>query len=203
MRESNGSTDERCQRLFDKYNVRFFGGRLPKYRVLRSDRFIAGEHGLCRKKQREIHLGTALKGARLREVLLHEMAHAAVGGSHGKKWLAEMLRLAKMGAPTRNDWEVYRNPKRTWAIAAIKCECYDYGFETDALWSKVRARVGYEYGLTDVNGQVESTSATKLLRRLREEFTKGRRERKKFLEAQSVFRPSLPKKVRPATLVTT
>ena len=31
-------TEQQCQKLFETYNRRFFGGNLPAYRVLLSDR---------------------------------------------------------------------------------------------------------------------------------------------------------------------
>ena len=188
MARDDRLTDEQCQRLFDAYNVRFFAGRLPRYRILRTDKYGRGEHGLCRKKQREIHLGTGLKGAKLKEVLLHEMAHAATRGTHGKPWLAEMLRLAKMGAPTRKDWESYRDPAQTLPFAAIECECYDGGLETDLPWSKFRPCVGQEYGLTDSRGRAESAGTAELLRRLRKEFVKGRRDRRVYLLGAATHR---------------
>jgi hypothetical protein len=72
--------------------------RLPQYRVVVSDEFGLGSHGLCRNKQRRIHIGTSLRGKELSKVLLHEMAHAAVPRSgHGRAWVAEMRRLADRG----------------------------------------------------------------------------------------------------------
>ena len=83
-----------CQELFDTYNQRFFDGRLPPYRIILSDPYGSGMHGICRKKQREILLRTNLRDKELPLVLLHEMGHAAVPKSgHGKLWSAEMLRL--------------------------------------------------------------------------------------------------------------
>jgi len=170
-------TQQQCQELFEAYNQRFFGGRLPTYRIVLSDRFVAGPKGLCRKKEREIHLGTGLRGTDLPRLLLHEMAHAAfvARAGHGKQWLAEMLRLAEMGAPTREDWEIYQDRARTMGLREIAAEVYDAGVETDWPWRDMRLCLGRRYGLTDYRGQSESKSAANTLRRLRKEFLKGRR----------------------------
>lgn len=102
-------TERQCQALFDSYNRRFFGGRLPAYRVLLSGRFGTGMHGMCRRKEREIRLGTELRGAELRKRLIHEMAHAAANIGHGKLWKDEMHRLRRLGA-TREDPDAYGDP---------------------------------------------------------------------------------------------
>jgi len=168
------------QRLFERYNAKYFGGRLPAYQVLQSDLYGKGDHGLCRKKQREIHLGTDLKGMKLRRVLLHEMAHAAANGGHGKAWQNEMLRLAEIGAPTRGDLREYQDPNRIWTWAAIKGEVYDAGLLTDIPWNSLRPQIGLDYGQTDARGRSESKGAARRMRELRVEFIKGRRERKSY-----------------------
>jgi hypothetical protein len=155
--------------LFEVYNQRFFGGRLPAYRIVLSDRFVTGSNGLCREKEREIHLGTGLWGMDLPRVLLHEMAHAAVArAGHRKQWLAEMLRLAEMGAPTREDWESYQNRARTAGLRDAAAESYDAGVETDVSWKVVRYQIGRRYGLTDDRGRPISKGAAKALGRVLE-----------------------------------
>ena len=178
-------TQEQCQELFETFNRQFFDGRLPTYRIVLCNRYGKGDHGLCRKKEREIHLGTGLGGFDLKRSLLHEMAHAVTAGGHGKQWLAEMLRLAEMGAPTREDWEAYQDPDQTIGPTEIAAEFYDAGVETDRPWSIVRAYLGKTYGLSDDRGRAESKSAARTLCRLRKEFSKGRRWRKK-LEIKTV-----------------
>ena len=87
--------------LFQKLNQQYFEGRLPEYRIVLSESLGSG-CGRCDKKKREIHLNAMLLGDELTKVLIHEMAHAAVPrAGHGTAWLAEMQRLANMGAPTR------------------------------------------------------------------------------------------------------
>jgi len=166
-----------AQTLFHKLNTQYFNGQLPHYRVVTSDEFGSGPHGLCRKREREIHIGTSLCGKELTKVLLHEMAHAAVPTrGHGRAWLAEMQRLADMGAPTREDVEAYQNPARTISKKDIKSEAYDTGCEWDISWAKARPIIGHKYGLTDVHGRSQSKGAAKLMQELRRQFCKGRRD---------------------------
>jgi hypothetical protein len=170
-------TEQQCQELFETYNQKFFGGRLPAYRIVRSSRYVTGFNAKCRKKEREIHLGTELQGTEFKKCLLHEMAHAATNVGHGQRWLAEMHRLAEMGASTRNDWKDYQDPAKRVGTREIAAEVYDAGVETDLPWRDVRSRLGRDYNLTDDRGRSESRGAANLLRRFRKEFSKGRRFR--------------------------
>src|SRR5215471_17966417 len=90
------------RRLFREYNARYFGGRLPDYR-LRSVEGITrlGEAGECNRRQRVIRILRSLDDDDSRNCLLHEMAHAATTSGHGKRWKAEMIRLRRAGAPLR------------------------------------------------------------------------------------------------------
>jgi SprT-like family len=170
-------TEEECQELFATFNQQFFGRQLPAYRVLRSDRFGMGTHGECRKKQREIHLGTALGGLELEPTLLHEMAHAGTNMFHGKRLLAEMLRLADLGAPTREDWKDYQDPKSRMGSRQIAGHFYNAGVESDQPWKVTRAWLGRLYGLTDDRGRSESRAAVRQMLRFQARFFKGRRFR--------------------------
>lgn len=172
-------TQQQCQELFDTYNQQYFGGRLPPYRIVSSilnDDSTCRLDGECRKETLEIHLRTALQDSDVPIVLLHEMAHAASRSGHGKQWLAEMLRLAELGAPTRDDWNAYQGP--TIGIREFMADAYDAGAETetDVPWSVVRYEIGRRYGLTDDRGRSVSTPACKALRRCWKEFWKGRRD---------------------------
>jgi hypothetical protein len=174
-------TEQECQKLFQTYNLQFFSGRLPAYRIIRSNRYVKGANAMCRKKQREIHLGAELQGITLKKCLLHEMAHAATNVGHGKLWLTEMHRLAEMGAPTREELNDYKDPAKRVGTREIAAEVYDAGFETDLPWRDVRSRFGREYNLIDDRGRSESKGAANLLKRFRKEFWKGRRFRETLL----------------------
>src|SRR5215472_1627551 len=88
------------RRLFAEFNQRYFGGRLPKYR-LRSELYMTrlGEVGRCHIRQRLIRINRSLKDDEAISCLLHEMAHAATTEHHRKPWKAEMIRLRHAGAP--------------------------------------------------------------------------------------------------------
>lgn len=100
MRKSTW-TEARLRRLFDRYDRRYWRGTLHEYRV--EVAVLDGIYGDCRWKMRRIRVDPA--GHRSdREVgstLLHEMAHAATAGdhTHGSRFLAEIERLLRLGAP--------------------------------------------------------------------------------------------------------
>lgn len=112
---------------FAEFNGLYFGNRLPTYRILRRARFGGG--GLCRKREREIHLPTGIEGVELDRVLVHEMAHAAAkGNGHGKAWRSEMQRLAEMGAPgALEDLTAYLNPLQVISARELIAEARDHG----------------------------------------------------------------------------
>jgi SprT-like family len=92
------------QRLFERFNQKYFGNRMPAYRVAQSD--SCGSIGVCRKKQRAIHLSAGLRDSLVRTTLLHEMAHAATSPRHGPVWQKEMRRLIRLLRPPK---ATYRN----------------------------------------------------------------------------------------------
>jgi hypothetical protein len=81
--------------LFDGYNRKYFAGKLPHTLIL-SSRF--GDGYTCHGKQ-QIFINSLMNRARIRKVLIHEMAHASVSEPHTQKWLKDMQRLRKLGAP--------------------------------------------------------------------------------------------------------
>lgn len=106
-------TAGQLNRLFADFNGRYFGGRLRRYRLRFGVRRMKGSAtpplGYCESPLLQITIHPKLAGdtARLIEVLLHEMAHAATAAeapSHGIGFRKEMLRLRRRGAPVdRND----------------------------------------------------------------------------------------------------
>ena len=110
------------QRMFQQFNLRYFAGRLPDYKILavydvwywetkrcgyppcfppacEAVGFIdfAGRQILIR------FLGYHTCGFTMAESLTHEMAHAATDGDHGPNWRTEMARLKGLGAPVNDD----------------------------------------------------------------------------------------------------
>ena len=131
-----GNASARYQQLFHDFNDRYFAGRLPDYRV-RVVRQMSCQHqgslhhfdGECRRRERAITLAgqTVLGGARLthteedmRQILIHEMAHAATNDYHGLKWRGEMRRLAQLGAPVQaDDLGKPMTPSQKWLESAF------------------------------------------------------------------------------------
>lgn len=96
-------------RLFSDFNSRYFGGRLPRYRVCFRE-VIAGltnEHfGRHNRNRRTIFLFSGIRYDKhvVAEMLLHEMIHAATGDYHGGRFWRECKRLLDAGAPLRPTW---------------------------------------------------------------------------------------------------
>jgi len=92
------------RRLFERYNRRFWGGKLPGYGVRVGKVSKAGPfQAYCDRRKKEITIdvpGMDRDTDRaVREQLLHEMCHAAVGGQHDDKFYAEIDRLRRLEAP--------------------------------------------------------------------------------------------------------
>jgi len=93
--------NKKYQELFHEFNKKYFGGRLPHYRV-KVEGYIPNYDGLCTgkiyRKQRLILL-VPQDEPTMEKTLIHEMAHAATNVYHAKTWQEEMKRLLRMGAP--------------------------------------------------------------------------------------------------------
>ncbi len=146
-------------RLFDELNLRFFGGRLPKYRVVPALHFVgegySATDGVCDDARRIILLRRGLDPVKVRRVLLHEMCHAGLpkrDGSHGRRWQARMLRAAEMGETwAAEEVEMYRTRAEGWhdGIVAVKsalfefaCQTVDDGKPKPNFWQIVRVSAG-------------------------------------------------------------
>jgi len=162
-----------AQQLFEKYNRKYFGGRLSGYVVIVSDRFSS--HGLCRKKQRKIYLAEGLKGLERRRTLFHEMAHAAARAGHGAAWVKEMKRLHKLGAPTMHDIKEYESIKISNDKGIISL-AEEHGMEFGDAWSWRTYKLSecYRKGLCDKCGRAVTPRDAKLLRKIRVAFLKGK-----------------------------
>ncbi len=79
-------------------NRTYFGKKLPKNTPIRWA--VLDELDLGWQMGDEIVISTALQAwpAIAQIIVLHEMVHLKCGGSHGKRFQKEMLRLAKAGA---------------------------------------------------------------------------------------------------------
>jgi hypothetical protein len=109
------------QRMFQKFNIRYFAGRLPDYKIRvvydvwywETERceyppcFPSADEaaGFIDFAGRQIFirfLAVHTCGMTMAEFLTHEMAHAATDGDHGANWQAEMVRLKGLGAPVND-----------------------------------------------------------------------------------------------------
>src|SRR6516225_9519030 len=90
--------ERRLERLFERYNQKFWRGQLPRYRLRIA---TLGERlGQCdwKKKLIEIDIEANTNDRQIRCTLLHEMVHAATRTGHGVKFFAQIERLMRRGA---------------------------------------------------------------------------------------------------------
>ncbi len=166
-------TDKRLERLFARYNFRYWEGKLPSYSV-RVDSTYKGCY--CEKRTRTITMNVeSLRSYReIRGVLLHEMAHAAVRVvGHGAIWQAEMERLKAAGAPT---CAVDYVPGARLPSAFLVRQFADAAQEPGARWRTVLRQLGYEYGHTDSRGRPRDAHAARFITRAHEAYKRARRE---------------------------
>lgn len=96
-------TQARLEKLFARYNRRYWRGRLPSYSVAPGR--LDGSVGLCDRAERRITIDLRAhpSDAAVRDTLLHEIAHAAdtTGNpvAHGRGFWAQVERLLRQGAP--------------------------------------------------------------------------------------------------------
>jgi hypothetical protein len=166
-----------AQALFERYNRRYWKGRLPHYTVLVTDKYKGGR---CARGRRVIYInpGTPMGVPR---TLLHEMAHAATKDSHGKMWQNEIKRLIRMGAPLKGELDGYTSNKPI-NLAQTLGEFYDAGCEADdcVTWRDVRLRLGYEWGFVDNKGRAPDRTSARILQKGRREWLRGRALRKRL-----------------------
>jgi hypothetical protein len=92
----------RLQRLFDRYNKRFWGNSIRGFTV--SIKALSGPNGICEVFEREIciDIDSHSSDREVRATLLHEMAHASAGPrgiGHGYKFWEQMEMLLEKRAP--------------------------------------------------------------------------------------------------------
>jgi hypothetical protein len=93
--------DSRLMSQFERYNLRFWSGRLEGWSVIESEE-CAGTYGECDPSRRLILVRPWKHNSdfEVRATLVHEMAHAASNRDHDEKWRMEMMRVKALGAPT-------------------------------------------------------------------------------------------------------
>ena len=180
-------TSRRLQRLFVRYNKRFWKGKLPQYSVVATTQYNGG---LCKKRERTIliNIYTQECDRRVRSTLLHEMAHAACpsGADHGKVWLKEMERLKERGAPIPKDELSYKDPKRVIRPRAIIGRFEDAAAE-GVPWKKALLWLGWEHGWIDAKGNPVSEGYKRLIEDAKKAFRRARREYLRDMKIEREF----------------
>jgi hypothetical protein len=94
------------EKRFQEFNRDFFNDGLPKYQVLlcsKSKRFGHETCGYCLSKQRKVLIRAGMGQNSMVQTLVHEIAHAKLSRIkkqiHGKRYIGELKRLRKLGAP--------------------------------------------------------------------------------------------------------
>ena len=173
-----------AQTLFERYNRRYWRGRLPHYTVLVTDKYTGGR---CERGRKVIYInpGTPMGVPR---TLLHEMAHAATKGGHGKKWQDEMRRLVRLGAPLKRELDGYTS-KKAINLAQILGQFYDAGCEAGdgVTWREVRIRLGYEWGYVDSKGRAPDRTCARILQKARREWLRGRALRERHRKMREAY----------------
>jgi hypothetical protein len=98
MRKSEW-TEQRVQRLFERYDGRFISRRLAEWKTDLSGDY-PGCFGYCdiQTKRLYVRFEAHTSDRQLRATLVHEMAHASVSSrDHEEIWRLEMGRLKKAG----------------------------------------------------------------------------------------------------------
>lgn len=85
------------QATFREFNQKYFNGRFQEFSVKTDFRANGDVDGWCYPETRTIHLRRGLAPADKRRVLLHEMIHIKTGGSHDRRFLHELRRIARQG----------------------------------------------------------------------------------------------------------
>lgn len=157
--------EKQLARLFDRYNQRYWRGRLPRYQVTLTDRFKGCR---CDRRARTIYINPSYPAPTL---LLHEMAHAASNGRHGPVWQSELRRLIRLGAHLKKELAEYTDRKPI-TPTEILGEFYDAGVGSVA-WAQVRRSLGYAYVLVDCDGRTTDHTSARLLKKAHQEWCKG------------------------------
>lgn len=165
---SNGAECKDPQSLFTEYNKRYFGGRLPRYKVL-----LPNDRSRCERDKRRIYINPQRGDVSV--ILLHEMVHATVGKGHGKVFLDEIGRIAKLGAPLQDELKKYA-PENQYTTKQLLAEFFQAGLDAprDWTWPEIRRNLGYEWGITDKHGRAKSRRWSCFLRKARREWSRGR-----------------------------
>jgi len=170
--------------LFDELNRRWFDGKLRRCKVRWSSLApkSSDQNGLYDSKRRTIYIARGLSLDDLTSTLLHEMCHVGCP-SHGKRFMAKMVRLKSMGAPIL-EYELeppvnpFREAGRIIADAVVQ-------LPEGMTWSKGRHHVADALSLSVRDLERQIPWARQRWERLQREEAKARR-----IQAQLLARAS-------------
>ncbi len=170
-------TQTQLRRLLDRYNRRYWRGRLPHYEIILSEKHWGSA---CDRKSRRIYLHPVLferlDEDAIHRTLIHEMAHAATRGVHGRAWQREMKRLKRMGAPVAADDLDPGSVSSRLQMRAMLDTFQEYGWEEpDKPWENLLRRLAYPMGLVTNDGKPVSKQASRFLMKCRRAFRRGSR----------------------------
>jgi hypothetical protein len=149
------------QKLFERYNRKYFGGKLPPYTVEISNKYATSR---CCKAKRTIYLNE--KPEKMKVALLHEMAHTISRSGHGPGWRRQMARLQRLGAPIpKSEYQSYARRNKI-------DPCREYleeieGAAMDAPDLPIHELVQsfcYDKGFITIEGVAETASERRFLR---------------------------------------
>ncbi len=119
-------TDARLARLYERYRRLYWRGRLPEFtvRVAELTRCV----GLCEWTTRVVTVDVAQHDSdrEVRSTLLHEMCHVAAvrgGTAHGSRFMRQLERLLRLGAPVTLDLPETGNAPTLSAVPARFRRC--------------------------------------------------------------------------------
>jgi hypothetical protein len=144
--------EKRLQRLFQRYNQKFWNGRLAGWMVQDSPD-IPSIYGYCsssKTKRIYVRVEAHKSDRHVRATLIHEMAHAATYRGHGGRWLLEMQRLKRAGAPTiALDFLKMPSGKVRRRIVALFMEYAEAGLSWDEAMNELRDSIPFRRGTAE------------------------------------------------------
>jgi hypothetical protein len=156
-------------KLFEDFNVKYFGGRLPPYKIVRNA--IVGAR--CERRQRRIIFGHDVSSTDIPAILIHEMTHAATTDRHGRTFNRKLNELKKLGAPTlKSDFVEAQNLEGRKALLNELLEGY---WETPNWSAQLRYRA-FPIGLVNIRNRLTSQRWAVVLRRAKKKYLALKRE---------------------------
>lgn len=134
--------EQELNSLYQRWNQRFFGGRLPDVNVVlevnpsaypsSQDSLMmwSGTGGVAKLEDKEISIALDLSDRDKRRVLLHEMVHfAAPGDGHGPQFQRQIRRLRRLGFKFKIDWRGARKralPSNFAYLGLMGCDSWEH-----------------------------------------------------------------------------